>query len=151
MGVFAVTSNDTLTLNGHVFIDQAYGDVSKVTFPNELINMKTGKNGNTVISANASGFNADLELRLLRGSSDDQYMQALVIRPDSNFPATVLLDGTFAKMLGDGKGNVVYDVYTLAGGVVRRQVDGKENVEGDSEQAVSIYMIKFANSGRVIS
>lgn len=151
MGTFTVTSNDTLTLNGHVFVDQASGDVSKITFPNELINMKTGKNGNTVFAANATGFNADLELRLLRGSSDDQYMQALVLSPSSDFPSSVLLNGTFVKMLGDGQGNVVSDVYALAGGVIRKVPEGKENVEGDTEQAVAVYMVKFAQANRVIS
>lgn len=149
-GTFTITSNDTLTLNGHVFIDQAFGDVSKVTLPNQLINMKTGKNGNTVFAANATGFNGDLELRLLRGSADDQFMQGLVLNPNSNFPETVLLNGTFAKQLGNGQGVVVYDVYTLAGGVIAKIPEGKENVEGDTEQAVVVYMIKFANCGRSI-
>lgn len=150
-GTFAVTSNDTLTLNGHVFVDQAFGDVSKISFPNELINMKTGKNGNTVIAANATGFNADLELRVLRGSADDQFMQGLVISPGSDFPSTQLLTGTFVKMLGNGQGATVSDVYTMAGGVIRKIPEGKENVEGDTEQGVVVYMVKFANAGRSIS
>lgn len=151
MGTFTITGNDTLSLNGHVFVDQAFGDVSKISFPNELINMKTGKNGNTVIAANASGFNADLELRVVRGSADDQYMQGFVITPGSDIGATVLLGGTFVKMIGDGKGGQVSDVYSMAGGVIKKQVDGKENVEGDTEQGVAVYMVKFANAGRVIS
>lgn len=150
MATFTVTSNDTLTLNGHVFVDQAYGDVSRVSIPNELINMKTGKNGNTVIAGNASGFNGSLELRVLRGSADDQFMQALVINPNSDFPSTVLMNGTFVKILGDGLANLRHDVYTLNGGVISKLPDGKENVEGDTDQAVTTYMVKFANVGRAI-
>jgi hypothetical protein len=150
MGTFVVTSNDTLTLNGHVFIDQPFGDVTKITFPNALINMKTGKNGNSVLAGNASGFNADLELKVLRGSPDDQFMQGLVITPQGNFPATELLAGTFSKQLGDGKGNFKFDVYNLAGGFVSKVPDGKENVDGDTEQGTVSYMVKFANAGRAI-
>lgn len=151
MATMTVTSNDTLTLNGHVFVDQAFGDISKITFPNELVNLKTGKNGNTVYAQNAPGFNANLELRVLRGSPDDQFMQGLILAPGANFPATQLLKGTFVKMLGDGNGNVVHDTYALNGGVISKPVDGKENVEGDTEQAIALYMVKFAAASRVIS
>lgn len=151
MGTVTVTSNDTLTLNGHVFVDQAFGDISRVTFPNELVNLKTGKNGNTVYAQNAPGFNANLELRLMRGSADDQFMQGLVLAPGASFPTTTLLSGTFVKMLGDGQGNVDFDTYKLSGGVIAKIPEGKENVEGDTEQAVVVYMIKFASANRIIS
>lgn len=151
MATFTVTSDDTLTLNNHVFVDQAFGDVSRVTIPNELVNMKTGKNGNTVFAGNASGFNGDLELRLLRGSADDQFMQGLVLTPTSSLPAQTFLSGTFVKTLGDGQGNVVHDTYTLSGGIIAKVPDGRENVEGDTEQAVVSYKVKFANVGRAIA
>lgn len=151
MATYTVTSDDTVTLNGHVFVDQASGDVSKITFPNALINMKTGKNGNTVYAQNAAGFNADLELRLLRGSADDQYMEGLILAPGVSFPQQQLFNGTFVKNLGDGNGNLLYDTYTLSGGVISKEIDGRENVDGDTEQAVAVYMIKFASAARVIS
>jgi len=151
MSTSTITSNDTLTLNGHVFNDQASGDVSKITFPNELVNLKTGKNGNTIYAQNAPGYNANLELRLLRGSTDDQFMQALILAPGVSFPTTTLLLGTFVKALGDGQGNVLNDTYTLAGGVISKPIEGRENVDGDTEQAVAVYMIKFASAARVIS
>lgn len=151
MGTMTITSADTLTLNGNVFADQAYGDISRITFPNELINLKTGKNGNTVYAQNAAGFNASLELRLMRGSSDDQFMNALILAPGVSFPSQTLLSGTFVKSLGDGQGNVLSDTYTLGGGVISKEVDGKENVDGDTDQAVAVYMVKFASATRVIS
>lgn len=151
MGIFTVTGNDTLTLNGHVFVDQAYGAVSHISLPNELINMKTGKNANTVIALNQSGFNANLTMRLARGSADDQFMQGLVPSPSGNFAATTLLGGTFVKYIGDGQGNVLHDIYTLGGGVVSRQVESMENTDGETEQGVVVYNVKFANAGRIIS
>ncbi len=148
MTIYTVTSNDTLTLNGHVFADLSLDDVTTVSFPNDSITRKSGKNGNTIFAQNASGANADVVLRLNRGSSDDQFMQAIISQAPQDFPSTVLLTGTFVKRLGDGLGNVVSDVYTLSGGVISRQVDGKENVSGDTSQGEAIYNLKFANAAR---
>lgn len=151
MAIQTVTSNDTLTLNGNVFNDLAFDDVSRINFPNDLVTVKTGKNGNSAYALNTPGYNCDLEIRLLRGSADDQFMAALIVQPGSDFPSTQLLNGTFVKRLGDGQGSVVSDVYTLSGGVVRRIPDGKENVSGDTEQAVAHYMVKFASGVRIIA
>lgn len=151
MGIFTVTGSDTLTIQGNVFTDQAYGTVTTVELPNELVNMKTGKNGNTVIAQNAAGFNGMVTMRVARGSSDDQFMNGLVPQSAANFPATQLLAGSFVKSMGDGQGNVLYDTYTLAGGMISKIPAGQENVEGDTEQGVVTYNIKFANVSRVIS
>lgn len=148
--IFTVTSNDTLTLNGHVFNDLATDDVTTISFPNALVTRKTGKNGNTIYAQNAQGLNADLVLRVMRGSTDDQYCQQLINTSPEDFPATQLLTGTFVKRLGDGQGNVVSDTYTLAGGVISKLVDGKENVSGDTSQAEAIYNVIFASGARAI-
>lgn len=148
MGVMTVTSNDTLTLNSRVMVDLSLGDVTAISFPNELVNRKTGKNGNTIFAQNAPGVNADLVLRLARGSSDDQFMQGIIATAPADFPSTVLLAGTFVKRLGDGQGNVISDVYSLNGGVIAKQIEGKENVDGDVSQGEAVYMIKFANAKR---
>lgn len=150
MGILTVTSNDTLTLNGNVFTDLAVDDVTSIEFPNELITMKTGKNGNTLYAQNAPGFNGTLTMRLSRGSSDDQFMMGILNAQPSDFPSTVLLNGTFVKRLGDGQGNVTSDVYTLKGGIIAKIPSGKENVSGDVSQAESVFMVKFANAGRNI-
>jgi len=148
MPLLTVTSNDTLVLNGRVLNDMALDDVTTISFPNELISRKTGKNGNTILAQNQQGFNADLSIRVSRGSSDDQFLQALVVQPGNDFPSTQLIAGSFTKRLGDGQGNIISDVYTLAGGVVSKQVEGKENVSGDVTQGEAIYMVKFASCQR---
>ena len=149
-GTFTVTSNDTLTLNDRIFNDLATDDTVAITFPNELINMTTGKNGNTMIALNQKGYNATLALKVARGSSDDQYLAGIVAAMANDFPSTTLLAGTFVKRLGDGQSNVVSDIYTVAGGVVKKIPDGKENVSGDIGQAETQYVIQFANAGRAI-
>lgn len=148
--IFTVTSNDTLTLNGNVFNDLGVDDVTTISFPTPLVSRKTGKNGNTIYAQNAQGLNADLTLRVMRGSADDSFMQNLINTAPTDFPSTVLLSGTFVKRLGDGQGNVVSDTYTLSGGVISKLVDGKENVSGDTVQAEAVYNVIFASAVRAL-
>lgn len=150
MGNFTITSNDTLTLNNRVITNLSLGDTTSITFPNELISRKTGKNGNTIFARNAAGVNADLSLRVQRGSADDQYLQGIISNSPVDFPSTVLINGTFVKRLGDGQGNVLSDIYTMAGGVINKQVEGKENQDGDLAQGEAVYSIKFATAKRNI-
>lgn len=150
MSTVTITSNDTLVLNGRVINDLALGDVCNIVFPNELVTRKTGKGGNTIFAQNQQGQNGDMTLRVSRGSSDDQYLQGVIAANVGDFPSTQLLSGQFTKRLGDGAGNVLSDSYTLQGGVISKQVEGKENVEGDVTQGEAVYMIKFANVSRII-
>ncbi len=148
MTAFTITSDDTLTLFDRVFGDFATGDVSTVTFPNAKVDVKTGKNKNTIYSRNAAGENAELVLRLLRGSSDDVFMAQKLLQQDNDFVGVSLAKGEFVKRLGDGQGNVLRDVYSLSGGVFSKNVAGKENVEGDIEQGVAIYTLMFSSAQR---
>lgn len=145
---YTIVNNDTLSLNGHVFNDLSTGDVTAITFPNQLMTRKTGKNGNTIIALKADGVNADLSLRVMRGSPDDVFMQGLINTSPTDFPSTVLLNGTFVKRLGDGQGNVESDTYVLQGGVISKIPDGKENVEGDTVQGETIYNVIFSSGRR---
>jgi hypothetical protein len=145
---FTIVGNDTLTLNGHVFNDLSTGDVSTVNFPNQLLTRKTGKNGNTIFAENAAGLNADLNLRVMRGSADDQFLQQLINTAPADFPSSVLLSGTFVKRLGDGQGNVISDTYKLSGGAISKIPDGKENVEGDTTQGEAVYSVIFGTGSR---
>lgn len=150
MPIYNVVSNGTLTLYDRVFDNFADGDVSTITFPNDLFALQTGKNANTIFTRNETGRNATLVLRLIRGSSDDQFMQSKIADQKKDFAAVQLAFGEFVLRLGDGEGNVVNDTYTLKAGVIMREVDTKENVSGDVAQGVSVYTVTFANVDRSI-
>jgi hypothetical protein len=75
----------------------------------------------------------------------------LLAQQNANFAGTVLLTGTFIKKLGDGAGNITSDTYVLAGGIFQKIPEGKTNVEGETEQSVAIFMIKFASAVRIIT
>lgn len=151
MSTVAMSGADTINLNNRVFTDLADGDAVVLTFPNDIANVKTGKNGNSIYGLNESGKQCEIKLRLIRGSSDDKFLNSLLAQQQSNFSGFVLMIGEFIKKLGDGAGNVASDTYITSGGVFTKQVEAKMNVEGDTDQSVSVYTIKFSNGPRVIT
>tara|TARA_R110000764_G_scaffold116029_1_gene202928 strand:+ start:2915 stop:3370 length:456 start_codon:yes stop_codon:yes gene_type:complete len=148
MSTYNLVSDGTLTLFDRVFNDFADDDISAVTFPNDLVTMKTGKNGNTIYVKNEQGRNANAIIRLIRGSNDDRLLQSKIAAMKADFGSTELAFGEFVIRVADGEGGVVRDVYTLKGGVITKPVEGKENVSGDTEQGVAVYNIMFADSER---
>ncbi len=151
MSTVALSGNDTVVINDHVFNDFAEGNVVELTFPNDIANVKTGKNGNTIYGLNEMGKQCDLKMRLIRGSNDDIFMNQLLNLQYNNFAETVLMQGSFIKKIGDGQGNIINDTYILGGGVFIKQVEGLSNVEGDATQSVSVYQMKFGLSPRAIT
>ena len=152
MGIKTITGADTLTIFDRVLTQLADGDVTNITFPNELVTMKTGKNKNTIYAKNESGNNCELTIRVNRGSDDDKFLNSKKLLQDTgDFPSFVLASGQFVKRLGDGLGNVTKDIYNLEGGVFTKSLDVKENLEGDATQAVAVYTMKFALAARALS
>lgn len=151
MPSFSLTGADTAIIGGINLVDVADGDWFTVTYPNQLAEVKTGKSGNSLFASNASGQQADATLRVIRGSFDDKSLDALLQQQIQDFSSFVLLEGQFVKRIGDGQGNVSPDQYISSGGVFTFNVDAKSNAEGDTEQSVSVYRLKFANMARVLS
>ncbi len=151
MSTVALSGNDTIMLNNRILADLADGDCVKLTFPNDIANLKTGKNGNTVYAFNASGKQCELEMRIVRSSADDKFLNNLIEQQDNNFAGTVLAIGEFVKKIGDGKGSITNDTYVLSGGIMQKRIEAKNNVEGDVEQSVAVYKMKFSNAPRAIT
>ena len=146
----SLTGKDTIIIDTRILNDLGTGDVANLEFPNNLVEAKPGKNGNTIYAYNASGKLANVTLRVLRGSSDDKYLASRMQEYINDPAAFVLIAGEVIKRVGDGAGNITNDIYTMKGGVIQKIPGGKENVEGDTEQALSIYVIVFANNDRVM-
>ncbi len=151
MPTVAMSGSDTIVINNRILADVADANTVELTYPNDIANVKTGKNGNSIYGLNESGKQCEVKVRLIRGSSDDKFMNGLLSQQQQNFAGTVLLIGQFIKKIGDGKGNITSDTYVMSGGVFTKQVEGKSNVEGDTEQSISIYTLKFSNSPRAIT
>lgn len=151
MATVSVTGNDTLVINDRILVDLADANVGELNYPNDVAVLKTGKNGNSIYAENLAGKQCTLAIRLIRGSSDDKFLNGLLAQQQLNFSGFVLMTGQFIKQVGDGQGNVQSDTYILSGGVFQKQVEAKTNVDGDTDQSVSVYNILFSNSPRVIT
>lgn len=151
MPTIAMSGSDTVKVNDRILNDLADGDCIALTYPNEIANVKTGKNGNSIYGLNQSGQQAEMVLRVVRGSADDKYLNNLLAQQSQNFASFVLMDGEFTKRIGNGQGAVAKDTYITSGGVFNKNIDAKSNVEGDTDQSISVYNIKFSNAPRVIT
>lgn len=149
MGV-SLTGNDTTIIDTRILRDFGNGDVVNIEFPNNLSETKAGKNGNAIFAYNAQGNLANVTLRLLRGSADDKYMASRTQEYKNDPAAFVMFSGEFIKRLGDGSGAVTSEIYQMKGGVVQKIAAAKENVEGDTEQAIAIYVLTFGNATRIM-
>lgn len=150
MATVAMTGADTLKINNQVINSLADGDCIVLTYPNELASVKTGKNGNAIFALNETGNQAELVIRLVRGSTDDKFLLSLMAAQKNDFASFVLMTAELVKRVGLGESVVAGDTYFMSGGVFSKGVEAKTNVEGDTEQSVSIYSFKFANAPRTI-
>lgn len=151
MASVSMSGSDTININSRVLADLADGNCVELTFPNDIANVKTGKNGNSIYGLNESGRQCEVKIRTLRGSADDKFLNNLLVQQQANFAGTVLLIGEFIKKIGDGLGNITSDTYIMSGGIFTKQVEAKNNVEGETEQSISIYTLKFSNAPRALT
>ena len=150
MSTTSLTGKDTIKINNRILADFGDGDTADLTHPNKLVNVKTGKNGNSIYGYNYSGQQCEASLRILRGSPDDKFLNNLLSLFKNDPAAFSLIQGEFVKNIGNGAGGITQDVYILSGGVFDKEVDVKENADGDTEQAISVYHLVFSNSPRAI-
>lgn len=149
MTQFALTGDDSIIINDIPLNDFADGDIGSLSLPNNMFEMQTGKNGNTIFALDESGNNATLTIRVLMSSNDDKRLNGMIPK-SKGFAQSVLVTGSVVKQVGDGQGNVSYNTYLLAGGMVQKKPDVKSNVNGDASQAVIEYVIQFAEANRAI-
>lgn len=149
MSIFALTGDDSIIINDIPLNDFADGDIGSLSLPNNIFDMQTGKNGNTIFALDESGNNATLTVRVLMSSNDDKRLNGMIPK-SKGFAQSVLATGSVVKQVGDGQGNVSYNTYLLAGGMVQKKPDIKSNVNGDAQQAVVEYIIVFAEANRAI-
>lgn len=151
MSIFRLVGNDTIKINQRIIVDLPHAEVAKVTFSSDLVTVKTGKNQNSIFSKNESGNQATLELKLLRGSADDKFMNGLRAQYEADPVNFTLINAELTKAIGKGDGSSNADSYVLTGGVISKNPEVVSNVEGDVEQAVVVWNLQFAYSTRVIA
>ena len=151
MPAISLCGKDTIVINGRILTDFVDGDTAVLTFPNDITEVKTGKNGNSVYAFKYSGRQFELVIRLLRGGQDDKFMNGLFSNLVNNPQLFALMTGQFTKVVGDGSGNITNDVYALTGLTFKAEPEVKENADGDTNQAVTEWKLKGTNAPRSIT
>jgi hypothetical protein len=150
MGSVSLSGADVININGTILNDLADQNPVDLTYPNDLVGVKAGKNGNTIYAFNNMGRLAECKIRVLLGSDDDKFLNSLLQLQVNDFSGFTLLTGQFSKRVGDGQGNISTDVYQLSGGVIKKNVEAKTAAEGDTDQSVAEYMITFGYTQKSI-
>lgn len=150
MSLYTLTGDDVIIINDIPLNDFPDNDIATLELPNNLMEISTGKDGNTIFALNEAGNNATLTVRVLMSSATDKRLNGL-IPPSEGFARYILLNGSVVKQVGDGAGNVSYNTYLLSGGMVQRKPAIKSNVNGDTQQAIVEYVVQFANAARAIA
>ena len=150
MASIALTGDDVIQINSRALANLADGNCVELSFPNEIAKMKISKNGNVIYALDNTGLEVDLTIRLVVGSADDKYLNSLMQSMVNGISSFTLMTASFVKRVSDGQGNMNTVTYMLAGGIFRNGVDAKTAAEGDTEQSVVTYKMKFANGGRTI-
>lgn len=159
MGTQSLSGDDTFTMTAanstggsisNVFNNVPHGDFAVLTYPNELVTVKIGKNQNALYAKNVQGDEADLVIRTIRGSYDDKWLNALIESQDLDFASFTTLSAVLAKRIGQGNGSAVQDKTSLRGGVFTKRIEARINVDGDVEQLIAIYSFKFTIPSRTL-
>ena len=148
MSGFALTGNDTSIIFGRSLADFGKGDVVKIAYDSDFVKVEQGKNGNTIYATDNSGKLAKIEVKVLRGSPDDQFLSGIVAAATADLPTFKLGDGTFVKRIGQGDGTVVFDTYLLGGICPTKAQDAVENTDGEVEQGQTMYRFTAAAAPR---
>jgi hypothetical protein len=146
----SLTGADTVIIGGQIITDFATGIVGELKFPNDIVQVQRGKNGNTIYALNNTGFQSEVTIRILLGYSNDSFINAQMVNQKANFAGFTLLNGIFVKNVGDGNGNIHPVTYIMSGGVIKRQPDQKSVAEGDPTQSLVEWSLIFGNNDRQI-
>ena len=148
---YALTGSDAVVIDSRVFADFADGDIVVIDYANNLLELKKGKNGNAIFAANAQGEVATATIRLIAGSADDKYMNSRLAEYRNDPAAFILMSAEFTKRAGDGSGNISAIIHSLEGGIIQKVPGTKENIEGDTDQAVSSWVVVFSRGKRLVA
>jgi hypothetical protein len=121
-----------------------------LAFANNIVSIKTGLNGNSTYALDEKGKQCTLQLSIIRGSSDDCFLNRLFSLMKADFASFTLLTGEIVKRIGDGEGGVREDTYILSGGVFAKEVGVKTSTAGAAEQPVVVWDFIFSSAPRVI-
>lgn len=146
------TSNDTIVCTDYrgkwVLNDFAAGAVADLTAPNEISSTTTGYNGNSLGAHNEPGRQRECSLRIVKGSDDDKRLNQNYNLWKNRSSLFRPLKMSFTKNVAHEDGSLTKDTVDCFFGLPAGQPAQTVNTEGDTEQVISVYMLRFGNSER---
>ena len=140
---YRLTGDDTFIIWNRTITDLADGDIISIVAVNNIASSVVGKSGNMIIAKDEQGKKCTITLRVLKGSKDDAFIHGYYKTYELDSALFILGNGSFAKRLGDGSGNVVYDRrYLKAIHFTKAPYDATSNVNGATDQAVTVYTMQ---------
>ncbi|MES2155467.1 MAG: hypothetical protein V4510_10065 [bacterium] len=149
-GISAIAGKDVLILDGQILTGYADGDAIKCEPQGPISQYKVSKDGNTIVALQYTGILVKLSVRLVRACFDDQVLNGKLQQWIADPASFALMAGSYVKRVGDGKGATTNEVYQLAGGVFETIPAGHSNMDGSTEQAVTVYTLFFRNDARLM-
>jgi hypothetical protein len=140
------SGNDTIEIDGKLIADFADGDVAVLSYPNQKISKISGDNGNTITVENASGRQAQLQLRILNNSKDFQYLQLRMSQQDTDLVSFASVKAVFTKITGDGNGKANKTVVSCFGGNFVNGIQLTKGKSGNVEVGVAVFTLLFSRS-----
>lgn len=145
------TGSDTIEIDGNLINDCANGKVVEVRFPNNISNSEKGKDNNSMITYIANGDICEVTIRVLIGGRTDQYLNLRKAQLKKDSASFVGMKGKFVKRVGDGSGATKKITYNLKNGVFMKNVEAETDTDGDINQTVAVYQIRFTEGDRTIT
>lgn len=146
------TAQDTIIVEDYqgewILSDYADGTVAELSAPNELSSMTTGYNGNGLGAHNEPGRQRECNLRLVKAGYDDKRFNKnynMWKNRDIRFRP---LKMTFVKNVGHSDGSITKDTVECYFGLPAAPPTQTMDLAGSTDQVVSVYMLRFANSER---
>ncbi len=131
-----------------VLSDFADGTVAELSAPNEISQMTTGYNGNSLGAHNEPGRQRECTLRIVKGSNDDKRLNKAYNMWKNRDLRYKPLNMTFTKNIAHNDGSITKDTVECYFGLPAGQPTQMTDVAGNTDQVVSVYMIRFGNSKR---
>lgn len=150
LGTVSLTGNDSIKIAGRIFTDLANGDAVQFEPPNNIGEADKGKNGNAIFALNETGTIVEVTIRLILASPDDKFLNSQIALWRNDTATYPLMGAEFTKRTGDGRGQVNNVIYKLSGGYPMRYPAQSTNVEGNVEQSIAVWQLRFANADRII-
>lgn len=150
----AYTSSDLIVFTDYkgdfVISDYANGTVADLATPNDLSTTTTGYNGNSLGAHNEPGRQRECTIRLVKGSDDDKRFNTNYNLWKDRSSRFKPLTAVFTKNVAHSDGSITRDSVECYFGLPSGQPTQTLDTEGNTDQVVSVYMIRFANSKRTM-